>query len=420
MSQSVTFASILLVFLAMPWRTLTALENAVPSVSPPDRRVDAAQRRIKTKPDSFQSYNDLAYALCRKARDTGDGWLYDQADKALKRSLQLSPGNYDARKLQVTVLLGRKNFVGALTQAAELNSKVPDDIAAWGLLVDANMALGNYGEAERDAQWILDLRAGSTLGFEKAAALREMFGDVEGAIEFLDEANRRTSLNDADQHAWLLTEKARFELEAGNGKHAEELLNEAQKLFPESQFAVAVLAELRMEQGKYAEASLLLGKRYQQVQSSANLYAWAEALDKAGEKTEAAAAFDRFETKARGEMKTPHNDNLDLVSFYIDHKDDPAEALRIAGALAAERHDPSTLDAYSWALFRNGRYADAKAQMDRALAVGIRDGHYFCHAAQIAAKANDNVLAIKFRKELTSFGPNACPAIKESAEEAVR
>ncbi len=420
MSQLAAFACTFLLLMTLPCCSLTAQQNLAPAVSPPDRRIDAAQRIVKSKPDSFQSYNDLAYALCRKARDTGDISLYDQADTALKRSLQLSPDNYDARKLKVTVLLGRKDFVAALQLASELNSKVPDDIAGWGFLVDANMALGNYDEAERDAQWILDLRAGSTLGFEKAAALREMFGDIEGAMEFLDEANRRTSLNDADQHAWLLTEKARLELEAGNEKQAEELLAETQKLFPESQFAMAALAKLRMEQERYAEAVLLLGKRYQQVRSSENLYAWAEALDKAGQKAEAAAAFGQFKTKARSEMTKPQNDNLDLVSFYIDHKDDPAEALRIAALLTAERHDSRTLEAYAWALFRNGSYAEAKTQMDRALAVGIRDGRYVCHAAQIAAKANDNVSAAKFRKELTSFGPNACPSIKESAEEAVR
>ena len=49
-------------------------------------------------------------------------------------------------------------------------------------------ALGNYTEAERDCQWILDLRRGSALGFEKAAGLRELFGDNEGAIEFYGEA----------------------------------------------------------------------------------------------------------------------------------------------------------------------------------------------------------------------------------------
>ncbi|HMJ60594.1 MAG TPA: hypothetical protein VK493_02485 [Bryobacteraceae bacterium] len=163
-----------------------------------------------TQPTSWQSYNELAGTLCRKGRDTGDTAWYDQAGAALRKSLELSPGNYDARKLQVTVLLGRHEFKEALRAAVELNHKMPDDIAGWGLLVDANLALGNDAEAERDAQWILDLRPGSKLGFVKAAAVRERFGDTEGAMEFLDEARRRTSPNDLDEQAWLLKENARL------------------------------------------------------------------------------------------------------------------------------------------------------------------------------------------------------------------
>jgi len=68
-------------------------------------------------------------------------------------------------------------------------------------------APANDAEAERDAQWILDLRPGSRLGFVKAAAVRERFGDREGAIEFLDEAARRTSPNDSGERAWLEKQK---------------------------------------------------------------------------------------------------------------------------------------------------------------------------------------------------------------------
>jgi tetratricopeptide (TPR) repeat protein len=228
---------------------LPVLLTAAPPLSPPQQRVEAARKRVQAEPKSWQAYNDLAAGLCRWARDNGDSKLYDQAEAALEHSLQLSPNNYDAQKLQVTVVLGKREFTQALKLAKDLNHKVPDDIAGWGLLVDTNMALGNYAEAERAAQWILDLRPGSSLGFIKAAALREHFGDIEGAIEFFEEANRRTSQNDLDEHAWLLTQNARLQQMAGNPKRAQELLTEALKLFPDSQFASAV-----MQKGRIAEA----------------------------------------------------------------------------------------------------------------------------------------------------------------------
>lgn len=197
------------------------------------------------QPESAQSYNEQAAKLCRQARDTGDTALYDQAENALRHSFQLLPGNYEARKLQVTVLLGKGDLNQALKLATELNSSVHDDIAVWGLLVDANVALKNYDAAERDAQWILDLRPGSSLGFEKAAVLRDIFGDPEGSIEFFDEAYRRTSQNDTEQRAWLLAQSARVQLSSGNPKRAAELLEKALQIYPDFQVAAANLAKAR-------------------------------------------------------------------------------------------------------------------------------------------------------------------------------
>jgi tetratricopeptide (TPR) repeat protein len=189
---------------------LLSLRLLAGETAPAEQRIEVAQKRIRMDPKSWQAYNDLAFAFCRQARNSGDPAWLDQAEAALRKSFELSPNNYDARKLHVTVLLGRDDFKEALRLAAELNHKTPDDIAGWGLLVDANLGLGNNAEAEKDAQWILDLRPGSTLGFAKAAAVRERIGDPEGAIEFLDEARRRTSPNDLDEQAWLLKQRTRL------------------------------------------------------------------------------------------------------------------------------------------------------------------------------------------------------------------
>ncbi len=222
----------------------TRAENVGASTSPVQRRVDLAKKRTQSDPKSFQAYNELAFALCRWARDNGDVQLYDRADEALQQSIQLSPGNYETRKLQVTVLLGKHHFAEALKLASELNSHNHDDIGIWGLLVDSNIALGHLDEAERDAQWILDLRSGSSLGFTKAACLRELFGDPEGAIEFFEEAARRTAQTDLDERAWLMTQNARLQLKVGNANRAEALLKEALQLFPDSHLALAAFATL--------------------------------------------------------------------------------------------------------------------------------------------------------------------------------
>ena len=66
------------------------------AVSPADQRIAVARQQVDANPKAFQTYNELAFALCRKARDTSDVSLYAQATSAINRSLELSPGNYDA------------------------------------------------------------------------------------------------------------------------------------------------------------------------------------------------------------------------------------------------------------------------------------------------------------------------------------
>lgn len=80
------------------------------------------------------------------------------------------------------MLLGRHEFAEALALARTLSEQVPDDLLVYGFLTDAHAELGQYKEAEEACQWMLDLRPGNIPALTRAAYLRELFGDIEGAI----------------------------------------------------------------------------------------------------------------------------------------------------------------------------------------------------------------------------------------------
>jgi tetratricopeptide (TPR) repeat protein len=364
---------------------VTATAATGQTTSPAERSIAAAQKAIAAKPTEHEAYNALALALARRARETADTSYYDLAEDAIRKSLDLVPANFEAQKIRAWVLLGKHEFGQALELARALNKQVPDDILVYGFLTDAHAELGNYEEAEKACQWMLNLRPGNIPGFTRAAYLRELFGDVEGAIELMRAAYQRTAPPEVEDRAWMLTQVAHLELVANRVDSAEQLLNAALELFPDYHYALANLAKVQSARGKHGDAVLLLERRYQIAPHPENLYALAEALTRAGRRAEAKTAYAEFERRALRESSGWDNANRELIFYYADRARRPAAALKIAEMEVARRQDVYTLDAYAWALHASKRSREAREQMDRALAVGVRDPEVLARARVIGS-----------------------------------
>jgi tetratricopeptide (TPR) repeat protein len=356
------------------------------TASPAEQKIAAAERAVASNPTKHDAYNQLALALTRRARETSDTVYYDRADAAIARSLELSPGNFEAQKARAWVLLGKHEFQKALELARTLNKQMPDDLLVYGFLTDANVELGNYKDAEEACQWMLDLRPGNIPAFTRAAYLRELFGDIEGAIELMTAAYQRTAPPEVEDRAWILSQLGHLESIAGRSDNAERLLQEALSLFPNYHYALANLAKVRSAQKRHAEAADLLKRRYDAAPHAENLLAFAEELERSGRQAEAKAAFADFEVRALRESQIWDNANRELIFYYADHARKPAEALRVARLEVARRHDVYTLDAYAWALHRNNKSREAREYMERALAVGVEDPAVLSRAAIITGK----------------------------------
>jgi len=375
--------------------------NAV--LSPAERGIVEARKAIEKKPTQYAGYNLLAMALSRRARETSDVNFYAQAEEALKKSFELAPHNLDGEKIRVWLLLGRHEFTAARDAALTLNKKVPDDVLIYGFLTDANAELGNYDEAEKAAQWMLDLRPGNLPGITRAAYLRELFGDLDGALELMGMAYQSTPPTEVEDRAWILTQMGHLQLSSGKTAAAESLLQEALAKFPGYHYALGNLAKARISQGRYDEAVGLLQQRYQAAPHAENLYDLAEALELVGRRDQAKKAFGEFETKSVQESVRADNSNRELIFYYADHAHQPAKALDVARQEFARRHDVYTLDAYAWALHVNGQNAEARKQIEAALSVGIRDAKVLRHAGEIALQLDDQPAAQRYLQDSASL-----------------
>jgi Tfp pilus assembly protein PilF len=388
--------------------TTFAAAQSIPStanadLSPAEQRVIEARKAISDKPTEYAGYNLLAAAMVRRAQETSDVSFYAEAENAVKKSLEIAPNNFDTEKIQVSILLGEHEYPAALEAAKILNKRVPDDVTLYGMLTDANVELGNYKDAEIAAQWMLNLRPGNRPALIRAGRLRELFGDAEGAYELMELAYQSTPPTETGERAAILTQMGHLRLASGSTDAAEKLLQQALTLFPGYPSAVGDLAQVRVTQRRYAEAAVLLQQRSQAAPHAENLYDLAEALKLAGRDSEANRVFAEFETKALSESSRKDNSNRKLVFYYADRAHQPANALKVAQQEYTWRHDVYMLDAYAWALHVNGKDAEARKQLETALAVGIRDANMLDHAGEIALKLGDRAVAERYLEESASL-----------------
>lgn len=376
-------------------------------LSPAEQKIQAARNAVAQHPDKPQPYSDLALALAMRARETSDPTFYAKAEETLKKCFELAPNNFEGSKTLVWILLGKHEFAHARELARELNPRMPDDLQTYSFLVDANVELGNYAEAEQAAQWLLNLRPGEVLGLTRGAYLREIYGDMDGAADLMEQAYQTIAPSETENRAWILTQLAHMQLMTGKLDDADKLLQMALEIFPGYHYALANLARVRMGQGRFADAVDLLRQRYDAAPHAENLFDLAEALDKAGHQEEARAAFQQFEKKALAEMTIADNANRELIFYYADHAGQPPRALRVARVEADRRHDVYTLDAFAWALYANGQYAEARQQIEKALALGIRDAQLFYHAGAIAWKLRDRDTAERYLTESLATNPHS-------------
>ncbi|MCA1977620.1 MAG: tetratricopeptide repeat protein [Thiobacillus sp.] len=405
--------------------SLLAAAHATPSPSSPaEQRIALAQRAIEKNPQRHEAHAQLALAFAQRARETADTAYYDRAEAALAQSLKLAPGNLEARRVHVWVLLGKHEFARALEEARALNKIIPDDVQIYGYLADAHIELGNYDDAERAAQWMLDLRPGNIPGLARAAYLRELFGDIEGSLDLMAQAYQRTPPAEREDRAWILTHMAHLHLLDNQPSRADALLAQALELFPGYHYALAQLAKVRQAQGRLADAVALLRQHVEAAPHPENYFYLGEALAQSGHADEAAAVFKQFAAAAEAESASWDNANRELIAYYADHADRARDALKLAEAEIARRQDVYTLDAWAWALYRNGQFAQAQQAIARALAVGVRDPKLHYHAGMIAhalgahAQAREHLeTALRFAP-WAEFAPAARAALQPGAASA--
>jgi len=375
--------------------------------SPAERKIAIARADIARLPQNPDPHNALALALVARARETADAKFYAEAGAALKESHRLAPDNLAARRIDIMVQLGRHLFPAALADARELNKLRPDDVLVYSLLADACVEMGDYDEAENAAQWALDMRPGEVCGLMAASRVREIYGDLQGAIDLVQSASLRIPPEETGDRAELLIRFAHLQILNGQPARAEAALDEALKLCPSHPAALAQMVKVRTAQKRPADAVAVAGELCRVAPTVPHHFILGEALLRTGEKAAALQTFMRAPWTFVECSPFIDDTYREAVFYYTDHVPQPAAALRIADRQIDRRHDAHTRHARAWALYANEKYEEAAAEMDKALAPGIREPAMLYHAGMIAAKLGRMEQADRYLRAAIATAPES-------------
>jgi tetratricopeptide (TPR) repeat protein len=398
---------------AYPTSQLTA------PISFTQRRLRAAERQLQLRPKDPDAYAEMAAAYMEKARETGDGSYYGRAEAACQKALELAPNNYAALRLVSWVYSGQHRFREALAAARRALERDSRDPLNYGTLGDALLELGEYQEGAEAIQKMVDLRP-DVSSYTRAAYVRELFGDVQGAIEIMSMAVRAASSRDHEHSAWCRVQLGHLFFHAGRLAEAEAQYQTALQIFPNYHFAFTGLGRVRTAQRQFEEAirfyqtSIDLVPTHEAVFGLADLYAHLK------RPSETSRQFELVETLERINQANGVQPEAQLVMFYADHNLKLDEALKIVRQQARERRDIRTLDALAWVLFKNGKTQEALQASQQALRLGTKDPLMLYHHGMIARESGQGRQAAESLEQALAANPHFHPHHADQARLALQ
>lgn len=363
-----------------------------------DASITSLQAHLRAQPKDFGGWATLGLAYVEQARTKGDPSRYPQAERALKRSLELDADNDQALAGRAALAAARHDFEDALKFAGQALKQNPYNERALSSRIDALVELGRYADASKAADAADSRRPGVPV-FSRYAYVRELRGDVRTAQRVLEQA--LTSATAPGDVAYVATQLGQLAWNQGDYETA--LEHFARALAADENHLPALEGRARAQAASGDRAGAIKGMeqvvaRYPLPGPLVVLGELYEARGADGDRAKANdqyALVDAWTALARANGV---NADLDTALAAADHGD-AESALRAARAEWDRRHTVHTADAVAWALHKNGRDEEALPYARRATATGYRNAAFLYHRGMIE-QATGN--AKEARASLTS------------------
>ena len=380
--------------------------------------------KIKNNTADIKSMIALAALYIQEGRTTGNFKYYNAAaTKIVNDVLVKDEKNFEALTFKATILLSQHQFEEANKIAEQVRQLYPQNAYVYGLIVDANVELGNYEMALDAADKMISMRP-DIRSYSRIAYLREIHGDIQGAIEAMTLAVDAGTPGDENTE-WCRVQMAKLYKQIGKIKEAEMHYTIAAENREHYPYALAGLASIAIHEKKYSKALALYMKADSLIPDHTFKEGMAEVYNLMSEPGKARSIAEDILTY----MKQFSGDNSKEMSQNEDHE--MAHAYMGVGnydkaleyALAEYKRRPANIEVnetVAIVYYKLDDYEKALAYLEKALKTNCKNPELLCYAGLIYAKAGKTKEAKFFIEGASKNNPLIPAELKKEALEILR
>ncbi len=330
----------------------------------------AATTQIRRNSNELESYLRIVEVFILEARVTGEhGHYYPGAlrviDELLAKSEIPQDIYFQALSLKSSVLLSQHEFQKALICGQEALRINPYNAQIYGILTDALVELGQYKDAVRMADKMVSLRP-DLRSYSRISYLREIHGDVDGAIEAMKMAVK-AGYPGYEQSAWTRLTLGDIYNTYGQLDKAQDeykLTLAERENYP---FAIGALAAIELKKENFAEAEKLLKEACSIIPEFSFYVQLAELYQATDRVEEYQKTIEEIFVMLQDDVDSGHNMNLEYADIHLRLTKDFEKALTYTETEYKER--PENIDVnrmLAMIHYEMGNKAKSKTHFDLA------------------------------------------------------
>ncbi len=295
---------------------------------------DNAKDRYLTDKKDYKSLLKVIEIYIYEARVTGEHpHYYSAALNSLnymlsKRSELDQDQLFTALFYKATVQLSQHNFNEALLTGQEALALNEVNAGVYGVLVDANVEIGNYEQAVKMSDKMMSIRP-DLRSYSRVSYMREIYGETEGSVLAMKQAITAGAPY-SEYKCWAITTLGKLYEDQGqldSAKLSYEFAITERKNYP---FGIAGLASIEAKKGNTEEAYKLYEKAINILPEIGFNIELAQLKKENGATEEANKMIAEIETMFTEDIESGHNMNLEYAAFLHDFKNDNKKALELA------------------------------------------------------------------------------------------